>query len=97
MKPGVILINVARGAIIDDQALLAALESGQVQAACLDVFSQEPLPAADPYWHHPAVTITPHISAVTRVESVVAQIAENYRRAEQGLPLLNQVDLQQGY
>lgn len=97
MKPGVILINVARGAIIDDQALLAALESGQVQAACLDVFRQEPLPATDPYWHHPAVTITPHISAVTRVESVVAQIAENYRRAEQGLPLLNQVDLQQGY
>jgi glyoxylate/hydroxypyruvate reductase A len=97
MKPGVILINVARGAIVEDQALLAALDSGQVQAACLDVFSQEPLPATDPYWQHPAVMVTPHISAVTRIDSVVAQIAENYRRAEQGRPLLNQVDLQQGY
>lgn len=97
MKPGVILINVARGALIDDNALLAALHSRQVQAACLDVFRQEPLPSSHPFWAHPAVLVTPHISAVTRVETVVEQIAENYRRSLVGAPLLNEVDLQQGY
>lgn len=97
MKPGAIFINVARGAIVDDQALIAALDSGQLQAACLDVFRQEPLPAEHAFWSHPAILITPHTSAVTRVETVVAQIAENYRRSQQGLPLLNQVDLNQGY
>lgn len=97
MKPGVIFINVARGAIVDDKALLAALDSGQVQAACLDVFRQEPLPAEHAFWSHPAILVTPHTSAVTRVDTVVAQIAENYRRSQQGLPLLNQVDLTQGY
>lgn len=97
MKPGAIFINVARGAIVDDQALLAALDSGQLQAACLDVFREEPLPPAHAFWAHPAILVTPHTSAVTRVETVVAQIAENYRRSQQGLPLLNQVDLTQGY
>lgn len=97
MQPGVILINVARGAIIDDDALLAALDTGQVQAACLDVFRQEPLPPSHPFWHHPAIFVTPHTSAVTQVDTVVTQIAENYRRSQQGLPLLNQVDLIQGY
>lgn len=97
MKPGVIFINVARGAIVDDTALLAALDSGQVQAACLDVFRQEPLPATHAFWSHPAILVTPHTSAVTRVDTVVAQIAENYRRSQQDLPLLNQVDLTQGY
>lgn len=97
MKPGVILINVARGALIDDDALLAALASGQVQAACLDVFRQEPLPKDHPYWAHPAVLVTPHISAVTRVETVVTQIVENYRRSQNGAPLLHQVNMTQGY
>ena len=97
LKPGVIVINVARGAIIDDAALLAALDSGQVQAACLDVFRHEPLPEDHPYWRHPSVLITPHVSAVTNVSTVVEQIAENYRRSQQGLPLLNLVDLDRGY
>lgn len=97
MKPGAIFINVARGAIVDDDALLAALDSGQLQAACLDVFREEPLPPTHTFWLHPAILVTPHTSAVTRVETVVAQIAENYRRSQQGLPLLNRVDLTQGY
>lgn len=97
MKPGVILINVARGAIVDDNALIAALDSGQVQAACLDVFRQEPLPVTHSFWSHPAILVTPHISAVTRVDTVVAQIVENYQRSNKGLPLLNQVNLLQGY
>lgn len=97
MKQGAILINVARGAIIDDDALLAALDSGQVSAACLDVFREEPLPATHPFWRHPAIFITPHSSAVTKVATVVSQIAENYQRAQQGSCLLNEIDREQGY
>ncbi|MBU2112246.1 MAG: glyoxylate/hydroxypyruvate reductase A, partial [Gammaproteobacteria bacterium] len=84
LKAGAIFINVARGAIVDDEALLAALNSGQLQAACLDVFRQEPLPAQHPFWQHPAILITPHVSAVTNVSTVVAQIADNYRRSQRG-------------
>ncbi|MFC4656224.1 2-hydroxyacid dehydrogenase [Rheinheimera marina] len=97
LKPGAILVNVARGAVLDDSALLAALGSGHLQAACLDVFRQEPLPATDPYWSHPAVLVTPHCSAVTNVDTAVAQIAENYRRTLNGLPLLHLVDKARGY
>lgn len=96
-KTGAIFINVARGAIVDDVALLQQLDSGQLSAACLDVFSTEPLPSSHPFWQHPAVLITPHVSAVTNVETVVAQIAENYQRAVTGQPLLNPVQRERGY
>ena len=97
VKAGTIFINVARGAIVDDTALVTALDSGQLQAACLDVFRQEPLPAGHPFWLHPAILITPHVSAVTNVSTVVQQIAENYRRSQRGEALLNPVDLKRGY
>ena len=97
LKQGSIFVNVARGAIVEDDALLAALDSGKVQAACLDVFRQEPLPDAHPYWRHPSVLITPHVSAVTNVDTVVEQIAQNYLLSQQGLPMLNLVDKQRGY
>ncbi len=97
LKPGAIFINVARGAIVDEDALLAALNHGPVVAACLDVFRQEPLAASSPLWQHPAVLITPHVSAVTNVSTVVSQIAENYQRSQQGLALFNPVDLVKGY
>ncbi|MCC5826475.1 glyoxylate/hydroxypyruvate reductase A [Alkalimonas sp.] len=96
-KAGAILINVARGAIVDERALLAALDSGQLEAACLDVFSQEPLPAAHPFWSHPKVTVTPHISAVTNIDTAARQIAENYQRSQRGQPLLHPVDLSKEY
>jgi glyoxylate/hydroxypyruvate reductase A len=96
-KPGTILVNVARGAIVDDDALLAALHSGQIAAACLDVFRTEPLPAEHPFWCTPGVLLTPHISAVTNADTAVAQIAENYRRVQAGLPMVNQVDRTRGY
>lgn len=96
-KPGAILINVARGAIVDDEALLQALDNQQLQAACLDVFRQEPLPADHAYWRHPAVMVTPHISAVTNVDTAIQQIAENYLRCQEGEPLLNQVCRHNGY
>lgn len=96
-RQGVILINVARGAIVDDDALLAALESGQVAAACLDVFRQEPLPAEHAYWHQRNVLVTPHISAVTNAQTAVTQIVTNYQRCMAGLPMLNLIDQQRGY
>ncbi|OBP14019.1 glyoxylate/hydroxypyruvate reductase A [Rheinheimera sp. SA_1] len=97
LKPGVILVNVARGAIVDDLALLQNLDSGHIAAACLDVFRTEPLPTEHPFWQHPAILLTPHISAVTNADTAVAQIAENYRRSLAGLPLLNLVCQQRGY
>ncbi|WP_430457286.1 2-hydroxyacid dehydrogenase [Rheinheimera sp.] len=97
LKTGAILVNVARGAIVDDEALLAALQTGQLAAACLDVFRIEPLPAQHRFWTTPGILLTPHISAVTNADTAVAQIAENYRRVQAGLPLLNQVDRTRGY
>jgi glyoxylate/hydroxypyruvate reductase len=96
-KQGAILVNVARGAIVDDAALLSALDSGQLQAACLDVFREEPLPATDPYWQHPAVLVTPHCSAVTNVDTAIHQIVENYQRTLNGLPLKHLVNRERGY
>ncbi len=97
LKTGAILVNVARGAIVDDEALLAALQTGQLAAACLDVFRIEPLPAQHRFWMTPGILLTPHISAVTNADTAVAQIAENYRRVQAGLPLMNQVDRTRGY
>jgi glyoxylate/hydroxypyruvate reductase A len=97
LKTGAILVNVARGAIVDDEALLAALQTGQLAAACLDVFRIEPLPAQHRFWTTPGILLTPHISAVTNADTAVAQIAENYRRVQAGLPLLNPVDRTRGY
>jgi glyoxylate/hydroxypyruvate reductase A len=96
-KPGAIFVNVARGGIVDDAALLAALDSGQLQAACLDVFREEPLPSSDPYWQHPAVLVTPHCSAVTNVDTAIHQIVENYQRTLNGLPLKHLVNRERGY
>lgn len=92
-----IFINVARGAIVDDQALINALDSGKLQAACLDVFRQEPLPAEHPFWRHPAIFITPHISAVTNLEAAIEQTVINYQRHKQGLPMQNVIDSALGY
>ncbi|MCC7321201.1 MAG: glyoxylate/hydroxypyruvate reductase A [Rubellimicrobium sp.] len=97
LAPGARIINAARGPIIDDGALLAALESGQVGHATLDVFRQEPLPPDHPFWHHPRVTVTPHVAAETRPDSAAAVLAENIARVERGEPLLNRVDRAAGY
>lgn len=94
---GARLINPGRGTLIDDAALLAALDTGQVAHATLDVFRTEPLPPADPYWAHPRVTVTPHIAADTRAETASRVIAENIRRGEAGLPFLHLVDRAAGY
>lgn len=97
LAPGAAVINPGRGPLIDDDALLAALDSGQVAHATLDVFRQEPLPAEHPYWHHPNVTVTPHVAASTRASGVSHSIAENIRRGEAGEPFLHLVDRTRGY
>ena len=94
---GAFILNPGRGPIIDDAALLAALDSGQVGHATLDVFRVEPLPQDHPFWAHPGITITPHIAADTRPGTACAVIADNIRRAEAGLPLLHLVDRVRGY
>lgn len=94
---GAKVINPGRGPLIDDDALLAALDSGQVGHATLDVFRVEPLPAEHPYWAHPNVTVTPHIASETRADTASEVIAENIRRAEAGEPLLFVVDRAAGY
>lgn len=97
LAQGAIVINSGRGPLIDDTALLAALDSGQVAHATLDVFRTEPLPVAHPFWAHPQVTVTPHIAATTRPATAAKVIAENIRRGETGHPFLNLVDRKRGY
>ena len=92
IKPGAYLINSARGGHVVEADLLAALDSGHLDGATLDVFEAEPLAADSPLWDHPKVELTPHISAVTLVQSCAGQIAENYRRMTAGQPLLHVVD-----
>ena len=97
LPEGAVILNPGRGALIDDAALLAALDAGRVGHATLDVFRTEPLPADHPFWAHPRVTVTPHIAADTRPSSSSRVVAENIRRAEAGEPLLHLVDRQRGY
>jgi len=97
LAPGAVLINPGRGALIDDAALIAALDNGHLGHATLDVFRTEPLPPHHPFWAHPRVTVTPHIAAETRPESAASVIAENIRRSEAGEPLLHLVDRTRGY
>lgn len=97
LPPGAVVINAGRGILIDDDALLAALDCGHLAGATLDVFRTEPLPEGHPYWTHPRVTVTPHISAATRPSSSSAVVAENIRRGESREPYLHLVDRGRGY
>jgi glyoxylate/hydroxypyruvate reductase len=94
---GAVILNPGRGALIDDDALLAALNTGHIGHATLDVFRTEPLPQDHPYWSHPRVTVTPHIAADTRPASAAKVIAENIRRGGAGEPFLHLVDRNRGY
>jgi glyoxylate/hydroxypyruvate reductase len=97
MPKGGRLINPGRGALIDDDALLAALDSGRIGHATLDVFRVEPLPPEHRYWSHPRVTVTPHIAADTRVSSACDVLVENIRRGEAGEGFLHLVERARGY
>ncbi len=97
LPKGAVILNPGRGPLVDDNALLEALDSGHVAHATLDVFREEPLPHDHPYWGHPKVTVTPHIASVTRVKTASVAIAQNIARVERGEPLLNKVDRELGY
>ena len=97
LPKGAFILNPGRGPLIDDDALLGALDSGQIAHATLDVFRVEPLPKDHPYWAHPRVTVTPHIAAATRPSTASDVIAENIRRGQAGEPFLHLVDRNAGY
>lgn len=97
LAPGAVVINPGRGPLIDDDALLAALDSGQIGHATLDVFRVEPLPRDHPFWAHPRVTVTPHVASETRPSTASQVIADNIRRCEAGEPLRFVVDRARGY
>ncbi len=94
---GAFLVNIARGAHVVDEDLIAALDSGQLAGATLDVFAHEPLPRGHPFWSHPKVTVTPHIASITNPETAADGVAENLRRLADGRPLLNLADRARGY
>lgn len=99
MKRGAVLVNVARGRIVDEEALLEALDAGHLRGAALDVFHAEPLPGGHPFYQHPRVLVTPHVSATTRRfwERETDLIADNLQRFARGDPLRNLVDKAAGY
>ena len=97
LKRGAFVLNPGRGPLIDDDALLAALDSGQIEHATLDVFRIEPLPKNHQYWSNNKVTVTPHKASETRPITASQVIAMNIKRAENGQKLLYLVDRENGY
>jgi phosphoglycerate dehydrogenase-like enzyme len=102
MKPTSCVVNIGRGATIDEPALIDALREGRIAGAALDVFAQEPLPVDSPLWalaKEGKVIMTPHIAGITPnyEQRAVALFAKNLRRFLAGEPLINQVDFGRGY
>ena len=89
---GAFLINIARGALVNEGDLLAALDQGHLAGACLDVFGQEPLPPGHRFWQHPKVRVTPHISGPTLLQPAVEQMLGKLARLRQGLPVSGLAD-----
>lgn len=94
MRSGTILVNVGRGTVVDEDALLEALENGSVGYACLDVFAVEPLPETSPLWEHPRVLVSPHTSALSAAENrlIAERFADNLGKFQAGEPLPHRVD-----
>jgi glyoxylate/hydroxypyruvate reductase A len=97
IAPGAGLINVGRGAQLNEADLLAALDSGQLSGASLDVFHTEPLPETHPFWRHPRILVTPHIASDVDPESCVLAIRQQIARAEAGQALEHVADRKRGY
>jgi glyoxylate/hydroxypyruvate reductase len=97
LRPGAYLVNVARGAHLVEEDLLALLEHGHLAGATLDVFRTEPLPASHPFWTHPRITVTPHTSARTLRDESIAQIAGKIRALQRGQTIAGVVDVARGY
>jgi phosphoglycerate dehydrogenase-like enzyme len=99
LPPQALVVNVSRGSLLDEAALLELLDAGRLRGAALDVFAAEPLPPDHPFWRHPRVLVSPHVSAVSARywERETALIVDNIRRYLAGAPLTNVVDLEAGY
>ena len=97
LKPDAYLINVARGRHLVENDLLQMLAKGHLAGATLDVFREEPLPPQHPFWQHPRITITPHISAITLLPESVAQIAGKIRALERGESIDGMIEAGRGY
>jgi glyoxylate/hydroxypyruvate reductase len=97
LPKGAYFINMARGGHVVDEALLAALDSGHLAGAALDVFNTEPLPPEHRYWTHPRVHVTPHIAGATNPRTASPGVIENIRRMRAGKPLIHTVDPKTGY
>ncbi|NCP56086.1 MAG: glyoxylate/hydroxypyruvate reductase A, partial [Rhodoferax sp.] len=97
LQPGGYLINVARGAHLVDDDLLALIRSGHLSGALLDVFRTEPLPVNHPFWREPKITITPHTSARTLREDSIAQIVGKIDALQRGQAVTGVVSVARGY
>ncbi len=94
---GAHLVNVARGDLVVDEDLIALLDEGHLAGATLDVFREEPLPVTHPFWHHPGIVLTPHVSAVTLARESAEQVAAKIRQLERGEAVSGVVDRHRGY
>jgi glyoxylate/hydroxypyruvate reductase len=94
---GAAVVNLSRGEVVDDNALLEALDAGRITEAHLDVFRQEPLAPEHPYWQHPRVRLTPHVAALTPYAVACKQVAEKIRLLRAGKPVSGVVDRLRGY
>lgn len=97
LNPGALVLNAGRGRVIQEEALLGALQSGHLGGAVLDVFATEPLPPAHPLWTAPGVTVTPHIAGPSVPAEVAAYFLQNYARFTSGTPLVGLIDRTRGY
>jgi glyoxylate/hydroxypyruvate reductase A len=97
LAPGAWLVNIARGGLVDETALLAALDSGRLAGATLDVVATEPPPPAHPFWQHRGVRLTPHVSGITQIDESARQIAAKIAALERGESVSGLVDRARGY
>ena len=97
VKNGAVVINAGRGGLIEDNDLLKALDVGKISGCTLDVFNEEPLPQEHPFWLHEKVTVTPHISAPTRLKSSIKSILANISRIKEGLQPIGLVEKERFY
>jgi glyoxylate/hydroxypyruvate reductase A len=97
LPKGAFLINAARGGHQVERDIIAAIDSGRLAGAALDVFETEPLPDSSPLWMHPKITVTPHIAAISDPSASVRTVLEGIARFERGEPVANVVDIERGY
>lgn len=97
LPPGAALVHVGRGAQLDHEALIEALDANQLSGAVIDVTEPEPLPPEHPFWRHPKIMLTPHIASVTQPETAARAVIENIKRHRAGLDPIGLVDRSRGY